>query len=256
MINEVKINVAQFELNKYLGYASNYSPQGFMAIKQDKVDKLLSVYGDLLSFLQKIESGEKPEEIDFDKKKQFEGLIERRIEKASSVHNEIQWRLIRLGKRAHFDVWVPKADQSKEYQGKRFKNFVIREFHEAIDIPSYVQNIDTVWKLGLSVKSAFEIEHTTQIYSGILRLSDLRALAPNSNYPLFIVSDRDRKNRVFEQLRRPTFSNNYLQLDKVINFLSYDKVRELDKTLKDEDITSNIDWLISEAESLNRPIHK
>jgi len=249
LINEVEVNINQTKLNKYLEYETNYSPQGLTAIHQDKANRLLARYGDLISLLQKIEKGEKPEEIDLKKKKQLEEVIEERIEKVPTVHDEMQWRLIRLGNKCHLDVWIPKKDQNKKYQGQKFRDFVLSEFHEVLDVPSYIKNIDTVWKLGFSIKAAFEIEHTTPIYSGILRLSDLRALAPNSTYPLFIVAERDRKTGVFEQLKRPTFSNKYLNLDKVVKFLSCDAVRELDEKLKNGQIGFDIDWIIKKAET-------
>jgi hypothetical protein len=78
---------------------------------------------------------------------------------------------------------------AERYDGHQFRDFVLQEFHETLDVPRSIQNIDVVWKFGpYSIKSAFEIEHSTSIYSGILRLSDLRAEAPSSNYPLFIVA--------------------------------------------------------------------
>jgi len=248
MINDVPFNLEMSKLNKYLGYENNYHPQGFMAIKQDKTDRLLSVYGDLISLLQKLTGGKELEEIEFEKKKIVEDIVEERIERAPTEHTEMQWRLIRLGNRSNFDVWVPEADQSKEFDGNVFRDSVLKEFQETIDIPIYIKNIDTVWKLGNSIKSAFEIEHSTSIYSGILRLSDLRALTPNSTYPLFIVANRERKNKVFEQLRRPTFSNDYLSLDQIVKFISYDSVRELDENLKKENMGFNIDWLLKVAE--------
>lgn len=249
MINDAVFNVEMAKLNKYLDYEATYHPQGFMAIKQDKVDKLLSTYGDLFSLLQKLDNGRELEEVEFAKKKIVDEIVEEKIEKAPTEHTEMQWRLIRLGNRANFDVWVPIGDQSKEFDGNKFRDSIIKEFQETIDVPTYIKNIDTVWKLGYSIKSAFEIEHSTSIYSGILRLSDLRTLTPNSTYPLFIVANRERKNKVFEQLRRPTFSSDYLSLDSVVKFLSYDSVRELDENLKKEQIGLNIDWLISKAES-------
>ncbi|TKJ18831.1 MAG: hypothetical protein CEE43_17015 [Promethearchaeota archaeon Loki_b32] len=250
MINDVAFNVDMTKLNKYLGYTQVYRPQGFMAIKQEKVDKLLSVYGDLISLLQKLDSGQELEEIEFEKNKIISEVIEEKIEKAPTEHTEIQWRLIHLGNKSNFDVWVPSADQSKEFDGKKFRDFVIKEFQETIDVPLYIKNIDTVWKLGHSIKSAFEIEHSTSVYSGILRLSDLRTLTPNSTYPFFIVADRKRKNKVFTELRRPTFSNNYLALDRIIKFLSYDSVRELDHNFKGNKEDLNINWLLEKAESL------
>jgi len=251
MINDVAFNVDMASLNKYLGYAETYHPQGFMAIQQEKTDKLLLTYGDLMSLLQRLDSGQELEEIEFEKKKIINEVIEEKINRAPTEHTEMQWRLIRLGNKSHFDVWVPVADQSKEFDGNKFRDFVIKEFQEAIDVPTYIKNIDTVWKLGQSIKSAFEIEHSTQIYSGILRLSDLRALAPNSNYPLFIVAERDKKNRVFEQIKRPTFSNDYLSLDEVVKFLSYDTVRDLDEEIKNGQAGFDINWLTEKAESPN-----
>lgn len=248
LINEVEVNVSISDLNRYFGYSGKYSPQGFMAVKQETANKVLSLYGDLISLLQRLERGEELEEIEFEKRRQFKEVIDEEVKKAPTEHDEIQWRLVRLGNKSQFDVWVPAADQNKEYEGNKFRDFVIPEFHEALDIPSYVKNIDTVWKLGLSVKAAFEIEHSTSIYSGILRLSDLRALAPNSNYPLLIVSDNKRKQKVFEQLKRPTFTNKYLRLDKVIRFLSYNKVREVDEQIKNENKAYDISWLLDKAE--------
>lgn len=251
MINDVAFNVDIAKLNKYLGYEEIYHPQGFMAIKQEKVDKLLSAYGDLISLLQKLDSGQDLVETEFAKKQIISEVLDEKILKAPTEHTEMQWRLIRLGNKSNFDVWVPAADQPKEFNGNKFKDFVIKEFHETLDVPTYVKNIDTVWKLGHSIKSAFEIEHSTSIYSGILRLSDLRALAPNSNYPLFIVANRERKTKVFEQLRRPTFSNDYLALDRAVKFLSYDSVRELDEDEKNKQLGFNIDWLIGKAEAVS-----
>ncbi|MBI4414936.1 MAG: hypothetical protein HY566_01715 [Candidatus Kerfeldbacteria bacterium] len=250
LINDVAVDVQQSAFNGYFEYSATYHPQGFMAIDQQKVNAVLSTYGDLLSLLHRIEKGEKLEEIEVDRRKMLDTAIEEKVERAPTEHDEMQWRLIRLGNKAHFDVWVPRGDQGRVYQGQRFGDLVIREFHEAIDVPSYIKNIDTVWKLGLSIKSAFEIEHSTSIYSGILRLSDLRSLAPNGDYPLFIVANRDRRAKVFEQLKRPTFSNKYLALDRVMKFLSYDKVRELDESFKNGNFGFEIGWLTEQAEAL------
>jgi hypothetical protein len=251
MINDVPFNVEMSKLNKYLGYALDFKPRGFLSVDQEKANKLLSAYGDLISLLQKLDSGKELEEVEYKKKEIVSEILEEKIAKAPTEHTEIQWRLIRLGNKSNFDVWVPAADQPKEFEGHKFRDFVIKEFHETIDVPIYIKNIDTVWKLGRSIKSAFEIEHSTSIYSGILRLSDLRALAPNSNYPLFIVANRDRKNKVFEQLRRPTFSNDYLALDRAVSFLSYDSVREFDENLKGDRAGFNIDWLTQKAEAVS-----
>lgn len=232
MTNFVETSVPQSFLNQYLGYEPGFTFRGFMAIDQTKTNQLLAYYGDLTSVLAKLQTGSNVEKINPEllmQKQADDKALQREIKRAETPHDEMQWRLISLGNKVKLDVWVPPNDQGKQYQGEAFRPHVMETFAEALDIPSYIKNIDTVWKLGLSVKAAFEIENSTSIYSGILRLSDLRALAPNSNYPLFIVADREKRQRVFEQLRRPTFANEYLQLDKAVKYLSYDSVRELDE---------------------------
>jgi len=126
---------------------------------------------------------------------------------------------------------------------------VLREFHQTLDVPRSIENIDVVWKFGpYSIKSAFEIEHSTSVYSGILRLPDLRAEAPNSNYPLFMVASENRKRKVFDELKRPTFSGPCLRLNEVIRFLGYEKLREIDESSKNaRDFDGNVVIAASEG---------
>jgi hypothetical protein len=232
IVNEERTDVPMEKLNPLLGYKSDYLPQGFSMINEAAVSSFAQNYGDILGVLKTLERGE--ELIHIPSRNQVISLrIDEHIERVPSEHDEMQWRLIRLGQLAKCDVWVPRNDQPKQFEGHHFRDFVLRDFHETIDVPRSIENIDVVWKFGpYSIKSAFEIEHSTSIYSGILRLSDLRAEAPNSNYPLFIVAPEDRRRRVFEELRRPTFSGPCLRLNEVIRFLGYQKIRGIDESSK------------------------
>lgn len=252
MINDVALNLDIAVLNKYLGYKSNYHPQGFMAIEKEKTNAILSTYGDFISVLQRLERGEEIEAVATNPtySKVIDELVEDKIQKAPTEHTEMQWRLIRLGTKSHFDVWVPEGDKHRQWNDEVFETMVLKNFQETLDVPTYIRNIDTVWKLGQSIKGAFEIENSTSIYSGILRLSDLRALTPNSNYPLFIVAQKEKKQRVFDQLKRPTFSNPYLGLDKLVKYLSYDVIRQLDNDLSDVNMGFDIQWLMDKAEAV------
>ena len=250
LVNPQQVNVNMSKLNPYLGYSENYFPRGFMAIDQEKATGLLTRYGDILSALQKIGAGKELEKIKEQIREEVPEIDER-IDRATTEHDEMQWRLIRLGKKAKVDVWVPKNDQGKNFEGHQFKGEVLTDFQETIDVPPYIKNIDVVWKYGFSIKSAFEIEHSTAVYSGILRLSDLRAVTPNSVYPLFIVASRERRNKVFSELKRPTFNNPYLNLPEAVSFLSYDKVRELDEDFKERDANISLDFLVEQSERLS-----
>jgi hypothetical protein len=232
IVNEEKTDVPIEKLNPLFGYQSNYRPQGFSMINEEAVGNFAQNYGDILGVLKTLERGEELIHLPT-RKDVVSALIDERIERVPTEHDEMQWRLIRLGQLARCDVWVPRNDQAKQYEGHKFRDSVLSEFHQTLDVPRSIQNIDVVWKFGrYSIKSAFEIEHSTSIYSGILRLSDLRAEAPNSNYPMFIVASEDRRKKVFEELRRPTFSGPCLRLHEVIRFLGYEKLRELDESSK------------------------
>ena len=57
------------------------------------------------------------------------------------------------------------------------------------------------------VAAAFEVEHTTSIYSGIVRLLDLAlGAADGAAHGLFLVAPDGREEEVRAQLRRPAFS--------------------------------------------------
>jgi len=49
---------------------------------------------------------------------------------------------------------------------------------------------------------------------------------------MFIVASEDRRRKVFEEPRRPTFSGPCLRLNEVIRFLGYEKLREIDESSK------------------------
>jgi hypothetical protein len=232
IVNEERVDVPIERLNPLLGYQSHYRPQGFSTINDAAVSSFAQNYGDILGVLKTIERGEQLIHLPM-RNSAMSARIDERLERVPTEHDEMQWRLIRLGQLAKCDVWVPRNDQPKHYEGHEFRDFVLQEFHETLDVPRTIENIDVVWKFGpYSIRSAFEIEHSTSIYSGILRLSDLRAEAPNSNYPLFIVAPDDRRRRVFEELKRPTFSGPCLRLNEVIKFLGYGKLRDIDNQSK------------------------
>ena len=76
---------------------------------------------------------------------------------------------------------------------------------------------------------AFEVEHTTSIYSGLLRMSDLVSLQPNIRIKLYLVAADEKREKVFTEINRPTFARLSSPLNKMCKFISYS---ELKKELK------------------------
>jgi len=66
--------------------------------------------------------------------------------------------------------------------------------------------IDVLWLQGEAKVAAFEVEHTTTIYSGLLRMADLVSMQPNLKLDLFIVAPDERREKVFYEINRPAFA--------------------------------------------------
>ena len=231
IINEREVNIPADRLWDYLGYAHHFIPQGFMAVDENRVLRVEQTYGGFYDVFVRLGEGlpvMSKQAPSIESRSVIRTALKGSEEDKPKEHDEIQWRLIRLGLAANTDVWVPKNDQGREWQGHRFREHVLSEFKEGLDIPKTVENIDTVWRFGYQIKAAFEIEHSTSIYSGLLRLSDLKTIAPNILYPLYIVAPEERKKKVFSELQRPTF-HDQLRLHESVRYLSYDRVRNLDK---------------------------
>ena len=59
--------------------------------------------------------------------------------------------------------------------------------------------IDVLWLQGEAIVAAFEVEHTTTIYSGLLRMADLVSMQPNLKLDLFIVAPDERREKVLHE---------------------------------------------------------
>lgn len=130
--------------------------------------------------------------------------------KEPSAHNEIQCLLAKLGNDMGLDVWVARNDRNREINGRKFtdlarlKSELPVQFDDATN--KTIELIDVLWLQKHSIVAAFEIESTTSLYSGLLRLSDLISMQPNLSIPLFIVAPDERRDKVIAEVNRPTFS--------------------------------------------------
>jgi hypothetical protein len=145
--------------------------------------------------------------------------------KKPTEHTEIQWILLKLGSDMGFDVWVARNDRGKEFKGKSFSDFsklkaeLPLQFDDATN--KTIELIDVLWLKGNAIVSAFEIESTTSIYSGLLRMSDLIAMQPNLNIPLYLVAPDERREKVMMEVNRPTFSRLKPPLSEICRFISF-----------------------------------
>jgi hypothetical protein len=129
-----------------------------------------------------------------------------------------------------FDVWVARNDRSREVDGKRLSDlFKLKDVLPLqFDEPTTrtIEYIDVLWLKGNAIVAAFEVESTTSIYSGLLRMSDLIAMQPNLNIPLYLVAPDERREKVFVEVNRPTFSRLSPPLFDMCRFISFSTLKE------------------------------
>ena len=89
-----------------------------------------------------------------------------------------------------------------------------------------IEYIDVLWLKGNAIVAAFEVESTTSIYSGLLRMSDLIAMQPNINIPLYLVAPDERRDKVFTEVNRPTFSRLSPPLVEMCRYISFSTLQE------------------------------
>ncbi|MDR6774761.1 MULTISPECIES: type II restriction endonuclease [unclassified Azospirillum] len=140
------------------------------------------------------------------------------------THTEIQGWLRDLGKALGYDVWIAANDRSRAYDGGKLGEGCLERLPEAIEKApgaDAIRLIDVLWldRGKAHVAAAFEVEHSTSIYSGVVRMLDL-ALGTEAHAleGMFLVAPNGREDEVRAQLTRPAFSR---VADLQVRYLPY-----------------------------------
>jgi hypothetical protein len=195
-----------------------------------------------------------PETEEPEDSEQAEGRTKAEASASTTRHTEMQYHLMTLGGEMGLDLWVARNDRSRRWNGTALGDLpgVIQElptqFNEATN--RTIELIDVLWLKGNSIVAAFEVECTTSIYSGLLRMSDLLALQPNLEINLFLVAPDERRDKVKQEILRPTFSLRDKPLAEVCGFLSFEKLTEKVEGIRRLGLASSVkpDFLQKTAE--------
>ena len=196
-----------------------------------------------------VPESEEPESLE-----QPELLNKAEAKTATTRHTEIQYQLMTLGAEMGFDIWVARNDRSRNWNGQ-----ILGELPQVIDeLPTQfneatnrtIELIDVLWLKGNSIAAAFEIECTTSVYSGLLRMSDLLALQPNIDINLFLVAPDERREKVKQEILRPTFSLREKPLAEICGFIGFGKFTEKLEIIHKMGLASSLkpDFLLKSAE--------
>jgi hypothetical protein len=144
---------------------------------------------------------------------------------------QIQALIATIGTSMGFSIWLPKADRGRVLKAwTPERGDLLEELPLGYDPTTLktIEQIDVLWLRRRTIVRAFEVEHTTSVYSGLLRMADLVALQPNINIKLHIVAPEAKQDKVFQEIKRPVFS--LLEgnpLNEICTFLSYGSIRQI-----------------------------
>jgi hypothetical protein len=161
----------------------------------------------------------------------------------------MQAELANVGAKMGMKIWIPRADRGgvlREWanEGGALLDRLPLNYDETT--LRTIEQIDVLWLKGRSIVRAFEVEHTTSVYSGILRMADLVALQPNMNIKLHIVAPEARRDKVFQEIRRPVFS--LLEKGPLAEYCTYLSYVSLHKLAEQEHLSHMSDTVLDEYE--------
>jgi hypothetical protein len=237
-----EVEIPSNELWDLLGYSDNYYLQGFTRASDSAIDELLQKYTSVEEAFQDLK--QPPEDTPQEEQTEIDGSIETTEEslgretddevkdekEEARDHIEIQWKLIQLGLRHGYEVYVAKNDRNQTYDGNRLGEDCVEQLSltgfsdAAISIIEYV---DVIWLEEDYIVKMFEVESTTSIYSGILRMTDFIVKVPNLGVDMYIVASEADEEQVRKQINRPTFQQVLTQADYCsLDYLSFERVRD------------------------------
>jgi type II restriction enzyme len=138
-----------------------------------------------------------------------------------NLHTEMQYHLLKIGSALGYDVIAASNDKSKSFAGKNFSFICLSAFPDfSLDKEtlSTVKLIDVLWfeKGSNNVIAAFEVEKSTSIYSGILRLTDLSYTIADGDEVFYLIVPDKREKDVLLQLCRPAIKKNNTSIKYIL----------------------------------------
>jgi hypothetical protein len=141
------------------------------------------------------------------------------------THSQVQALLGAIGFIKGHDIWLPQIDRTG-LDCALTKSFPL---HNSLPprfkaIEAILSEVDVVWmnRGAGDVVALFEVEHTTSIYSGLLRFNDVHLIAPELHPRFSIVANDARRSLFVRQVNRPTFQRS--GLSEICTFMEYENV--------------------------------
>jgi len=177
---------------------------------------------------REIASMKKKSKIIIEKKEIQPPLEKFATEEEESLHSQAQNALIKLGRITGCSVWIAPNDRNRPFRGKILGDECLKQLPNlglSEEATRRISLIDIIWIKQNAPVCAFEVETTTSVYSGLLRMSDLLSVVPALNVKLYIVAPKERQDRVKAELTRPTFQR--IGLNDFCKFIPTEELNSL-----------------------------
>lgn len=139
-------------------------------------------------------------------------------------HCQVQTLLAAIGHHKGYDVWIPGNNVAQMDWSLTDRFGLCRALPSGFeDVSAILAEIDVVWVAASAnrIEALFEVEHSTPVYTGLLRFNDLLLTAPTLSR--FSIVSNDTRRAVFSrQVYRPTFRRS--GLSDMVSFLEYPNV--------------------------------
>jgi type II restriction enzyme len=173
------------------------------------------------------------EYLSLEERNKLEKLMEKRHSEIKAekedenLHTEMQYHLLKIGSSLGYDVITASNDKSKCFNDTNFSFICLQKFPEMNtdnDTASTIKLIDVLWyqKGTNNVIAAFEVEKSTSIYSGILRLTDLSYSIADGDETFYLIVPDKREKDVCLQLSRPAIKG----IKTKINYILFSDLRK------------------------------
>lgn len=211
-----------------LGYSPNFPLYGFSRVSDDAISTLLQTYNSVEEAFQDFRDSHSSSS-ESSSTGTSDGQEKDTTDEDVREHTEIQWYLIQLGLDHGYDVYVATNDQNLTYEGNRLgedcvDSLSLTGFSDAA--MRLIEYVDVVWLNNNYIEKMFEVESTTSIYSGILRMTDFVVKVPNLAVDMHIVAPPEDEEQVRRQMTRPTFQHVMDRAEHCsLQYLSFDEVQ-------------------------------
>lgn len=140
------------------------------------------------------------------------------------THSQVQTLLAGIGHAKGYDVYVPSNNVAGLDWSLTKPFSLLKTIPNGYrDVSRILAEIDVLWVAEgrNAIEGLFEVEHSTSIYSGLLRLNDVFLANPEIRR-FSIVSDEARRSAFARQAFRPTFRKS--GLSELVGFMEYANV--------------------------------